>query len=556
MRVEMDAATAERAPAPPVTPPPARPRIDRFELALLALFGLISLWVLGLNLWQVVVHGRVWTGTDGLYLVDQQQYIAWIRSTAQHGLIANLFVLRGTPADYFQPAIMVSAGVTKLGVAPWLALLLWKPVAVGAFFFAARAYIHRSLAGLWERRIAMTLTLFFGCFTVVYGSFSVLGDLFPGFLSWGYVFALLALAAIAVALLRYDAAHRAGRVAWLPGVLGASATLLHPWQGELLIMIVLGGELMLGRLRTFDRRRLANIALTVGLTGLALLYYAILGRADTSWRLARDASRHDYPLWSLIVAVVPLLIPALFAYRGRPASFLSAATRAWPAAVLLLYFLSASALGATPLHAFQGITIPLAVLSIEGVRRTRVLRRTPHPRLAVALVVAVVTIPTTVWELGYAVDIAAPDPENPTFIHRDEQRALDYLAGLRQPGGVLTRSYLGAIVPAKTGRRVFVGDCLWSQPHCYERVHNARILFADQMPAAAARTFVRQSGAALLLADCESPVNLPRLLGPGMIAGSRRFGCARVYELDNPGPATGPLAQSRAHAAVRATRRQ
>src|SRR5436305_1627939 len=518
MRVETEAATAGRA-AAPLTPAPARPRFDRYELALLGLFALVSLWVLGLNLWQVVAHGRVWTGTDGLYLVDQQQYLAWISSASHHGLIANLFVLRPTPADYFQPAIAVSAAVTKLGVVPWLALLLWKPVAVAGFFFAARAYLHRSLAGMWERRIALTLTLFFGCFTVVYGSFSVLGDLWPGFLSWGYVFALVALAAIVVALVRYDTARRQGSVAWLPGVLGALATLLHPWQGELLILIVLGGELILGRASAIDRRRLANIALTVGLTGLALLYYAILGRADTSWRLARDASRHEYPLWSLIVAVVPLLIPAVFAYRGRPASFLAAATRAWPVAVLALFFLSASALGATPLHAFQGITIPLAVLAVEGVRRTRVLHRTSHPRLAIALVVAVVTIPTTVWELGYAIDIATPDPQNPTFIHRDEQRALNYLADNPKAGGVLTRSFLGALIPASTGRRVFVGDCLWSQPHCYERVHAVRILFAGQMPPATARTFVRQSGATFLLSDCESPVDPPQSLGPAVIAG-------------------------------------
>ena len=52
------------------------------------------------------------------------------------------------------------------------------------------------------------------------------------------------------------------------------------------------------------------------------------------------------------------------------------------------------------------------------------------------------------------------------------------------------------------------------------------------------------------------PVDLPKLLGPGMIAGSRRFGCARVYEVDRPGPATGFLAESGADAAVRATRRQ
>src|SRR5256885_9591699 len=140
MRLDIELAEAARVlPRRPVPPQRPRPRwkLDWFELAVLVAFAAVSLWVLGLNLWQVVAHGRVWTGTDGLYLVDQQQYLAWISSASHHGLIANLFVLRPTPADYFQPAIAVSAAVTKLGVVPWLALLLWKPVAVAMFFFAA-----------------------------------------------------------------------------------------------------------------------------------------------------------------------------------------------------------------------------------------------------------------------------------------------------------------------------------------------------------------------------------------------------------------------------------
>ena len=131
------------------------------------------------------------------------------------------------------------------------------------------------------------------------------------------MFGLLAIAAIVVALMRYDTARRRGKVVWLPGVLGACATLMHPWQGELLIMLIVGGELVAGRLRPLDRRRLALALLTIGLTVLPLLYYAVLGRADLSWKLARDASKHDYPLWSLLLAILPLLIPALLAYRRR-----------------------------------------------------------------------------------------------------------------------------------------------------------------------------------------------------------------------------------------------
>ena len=78
----------------------------------------------------MVVNGRVWTGTDGVYIVDQMQYLAWIRDASHHVLSSNLFVLRATPHDYFQPAVVISGAITALGVAPWLSLLLWKPVAV------------------------------------------------------------------------------------------------------------------------------------------------------------------------------------------------------------------------------------------------------------------------------------------------------------------------------------------------------------------------------------------------------------------------------------------
>ena len=97
---------------------------------MLLAFSAVSLFVLGADLWQVIVNGRVWTGTDGVYIVDQMQYLAWITDASKHILASNLFVLRDTPGDYFNPAVVVSGGLTALGMAPWLSLLLWKPVAV------------------------------------------------------------------------------------------------------------------------------------------------------------------------------------------------------------------------------------------------------------------------------------------------------------------------------------------------------------------------------------------------------------------------------------------
>lgn len=527
-------------------------RIDRFDMALLGVFAAISLWVLALDAWEVLARDRVWTGTDGVYIVDQMQYLAWIVGASRHLLSPNLFVLRPTPADYFQPAVAISGGLSALGVVPWLSLLLWKPVAVGGMFLGVRAYVRRSLDTVWTRRAALVLALFFASFTVAYDKFTVLGDLFPGFLSWGYTFALLALAAMVAAILLHDSARAAGQIRWAPALLGATASLLHPWHGELLIVIIVGAEVIMWRRHGW--RGIAMPVITLAGTGLPLLYYAVLGKTDLSWELARNASKHSFSLWPILLYLAPLAIPALLAY-GRPVrDFLDAATRFWPVASLLVFVVSGSAAGATPLHAFQGITIPLAVLAVRGVRDQRLVPAARGPG-AVWAVLALAVIPGTIGQLETARKLAAPTKDNANFIVRDEKRAVDYLATVKDPGGVLTRSYLGSIIPSRTGRRTLVGDCLWSQPGCIDRTHAAQDLFAGRMRQARARRFVRRSGARFLLADCQARANLSRLLG-SMVLSVKHFGCASVVEVDAPGPPAGPLAESPRDAVVRAQRRQ
>src|SRR6478735_8729103 len=127
MRAEVtdaDQAVLDRDIGPPsVRPTGRRRKLDAFDRAVLLVFAAISMWVVVVDLWQVVVNGRVWTGTDGVYIVDQMQYLAWIRDASPHVLSSNLFVLRATPHDYFQPAVVISGAITALGVAPWLSLL-------------------------------------------------------------------------------------------------------------------------------------------------------------------------------------------------------------------------------------------------------------------------------------------------------------------------------------------------------------------------------------------------------------------------------------------------
>jgi hypothetical protein len=147
-----------------------------------------------------------------------------------------------------------------------------------------------------------------------------------------------------------------------------------------------------------------------------------------------------------------------------------------------------------------------------------------------AVAVALFTIPATVKELSVAHSLAAPTRGNANFIASDERSALDYLAHDKQPGSVVTQPYLGAAVPGRTGRRTYVGNCLWSEPDCNGRATTSRALFNGALTPSAARSFVLTSGARFLLADCTTRADMRKLLGP-LIRSAHGFGCATVYEV-------------------------
>jgi len=560
VRVQSPLAVTASGPAPVSPPAAGQRRLDRFEIGLLAVFGALSMWVVALDVWHATADGLVWTGTDGYYIVDQMQYLSWIQSAAHHGLISNLFVLRSTPSDYFQPAILISGLITALGAAAWLSLLLWKPVAVLALFLATRAVVNRSFAGGAQRRAALTLGLLFGSFTVIYGNLGIVGDMMPTWSSWGYPFGLLAVALMVFALVRYDRSRGSGRPDWVPGLLGAIASTLHPWQGETLVLLIVGAELLRWRdmllwWRTEQWRRLALPLLTVALTAAPLMYYLLLGHLDLSWKLARVNSKHAFPFTAILIGAAPLAIVALLGYRGRADSFLELLLRVWAPVAVLIYILSATGLSATPLHAFDGITVPLAVLAVKGVTRSR-LGSLPRGRLVAGAVIALGVVPANAYALATAHEFVDPTAGNANFITHDERLALAYLAKDPDSGGVLTQFYLGEAVPGRTGRRTFVGDCLWSEPNCMPRSLAADALFTGTDSTAVARRFVRQTGARFVLASCSrTDVNLERTLG-SLIVSTRHFGCATVYELDPPTAATGPLADLPGNAVVRAPRRQ
>jgi hypothetical protein len=85
-------------------------------------------------------------------------------------------------------------------------------------------------------------------------------------------------------------------------------------------------------------------------------------------------------------------------------------------------------------------------------------------------------------------------------------------------------------VPAETGRRTFVGDCLWSQPNCVSRSQITQMIFDGSLPALTTRWLLEQIGARFVLADCQSRADLAAVLAP-LTTSVHRFGCATVYTM-------------------------
>src|SRR5436305_2008428 len=112
---------------------------------------------------------------------------------------------------------------------------------------------------------------------VFFGSCGTRGDVWLPFWSWCYPFGLMAIAAMVAGLVSYNRARAAGIGMLQAPVFGLLAAWLHPWQGETLILVVLGGEVVSALLhsdreedRIALRRRLLLLTATVIATALPL----------------------------------------------------------------------------------------------------------------------------------------------------------------------------------------------------------------------------------------------------------------------------------------------
>ncbi len=521
---------------------------SRTELLVLALFCLVSLWVLALDLRQVAVHGLHWTGTDGIFVTDQATYLGWIVDASHHWLAGNPFDLRSTPADFFQPLVFISGRLVAVGVAPWVALLVWKPFAVLGMAAAALGLVRATITGTARRVAALALALLFvGPGALVAGRVlhvnpgmdlrwhQVTFDSSLTFWSWGYSFGLIAAAAATFAILQWAR----GRSMWSVALLAALASSLHPWQGAELILTLGAAELLGGR------RRWRQTLTIIVAAALPLLYFMILNRSDAAWGLAQRLTHSPFPVWMALVTLAPLAVPAALAYRRPAADDLQRALRVWPLATAAVFLVSETRLSAAPTHALLGVTIPLGVLAVQGVapllRAGAADEGSSPPRrqwippagLAVATALVLLAVaPALIDQLVTArqvVRAGSGGASGPLFIAAGERRALDFLAGDPRPGGVLTDFRLGTVVPAIAQRRTWVGNFYYT-PHEGRRSAQATALLTGQLPPAGAQALVRASGARFVLAGCGSTASLAERLGPLVIA-IHHFGCATVLDV-------------------------
>ncbi len=520
--------------------------LEPWELAVLAALAVVGSLPLLALIWDAVANNKVWLGTDGGPVIqDQMQYVNWIRDASEHVLISNHYQAEASKASYLHPGALISGALVALGLSPAAGYLLWKPFAIVALFAAVAAFVRRTLPPGAGRPAALVLALFFLPPTTLFvkdhiGLTIATGEVWPVDMLWGYFFSALAVSALVGAIVLYERDRAAGRVTVWPALLAFFATWLQPWEGALVLGVVIGAELVLELLRRRSRRELPPgpaprmlarlLAPLAVATAVPLAYYVVLGRVDPAWSI--DPGVHDFldpPWWAIFVTIAPLALPALLAYRQLPTTFHEAAVRVWPVAALVLYWLLTNLYpGHYAPHALRGISIPLAVLAVSGIASLGLRVSRPVALGAIAAAVLVLTVPATVDRLQEARDRINRN-SGPYFLNPGERDALSYLDRLDTPGAVYAPVGMGQLIPARTGRHTSVGNLFWT-PDYLRRRQYTDLLFQGRIAPVATRAIVQSSQARFILAGCTGTTDLTPVLR-GLVTSIEHFGCATVYTL-------------------------
>jgi hypothetical protein len=515
--------------------------LDRFEWAALLALLALSFAVLGGLLLRVWTKGGIVTGSDGFLVVDQLQYLNWLRQAGEHGAAANLYDLSPGPHSFVHPGVLISGLLNALGLGMVAAYAVWKPVACGALFAGALLYTRRFLGRRDDRRLALVLALFTVLPTAVVVGWAGFGDnrtkfefdfatneLWPGNYLWGYMFTAIAVGLLPLALLAYER-----RRLVVAAALGLLAAWLQPWQGVTFALVIGVAELvqvLRGRRGVGDAAR--DLALPGVATAAPLVYYLLLSKLDDAWRLAGEANARDvisvWPWWVAALVLAPLAIPAALAYRMEARDFGDVALRVWPIAALVVFF---QPFGTFPAHAFQGMLLPLVVLAMLAVRAR--LGDRPLPAVPAIAIAALLIVPGTLYQVDNMRD-AVNLGFQAHFLETGEHDALRHLDATAEPGGVLAPVYSGTLVPAYTGRETWIGAGSWT-PDFAERHARSEDLFGGRLDRAAAEALVRESGARFVLSDCHGRADIGPLI-ERVTDPPQRFGCATVWHVRSTQP--------------------
>jgi len=527
---------------------------------LVAVFAVASFALFGLEAVDATANNRVYLGAASATAQDSMQYLAWATDAAHHGLIANLYGFHNGGHVFFHPIWLIT-GLLHIdaGVSYLLLLGLWQAAALILLVIAVRRYAQLVLGNdARARAISLTLALFlvspFYLFVVnlhvkINGQWTsrLNGESYAvQWISGYFPIALTVTAMIGylIALERLLGTHdrpavggellpRAGFAA---AALGATAALLHPWQGTELAILTVGVAIW-GRLRL---RCILRLLLPLAAIALPLLYYLILPKIDAGWATANRASGPylpSIPLLGWLTTFGPVVLASIPGWRTRATSDRQRLLRLWPIAVLITYV----AVPTGKYQAFAGVSVPLALLTVQGWRRVLEERRLAgrNPRVLRFLVTAGVVVlvfgaaPSTAWLLTnrrLAIQAVAE-------LDRPDANALDYLA--RQPrGGVLSTAKVGIWVPALTDDSTYVGQFVWT-PQWPRRLNYVSRLFdypgKPPLSPAAELALIEQPGVRYVLEPCGAREKLWPLLEPRGYS-RHAFGCASLYSPGRSAP--------------------
>ena len=429
--------------------------------------------------------------------------------------------------DHF-PIFFLSGLLTRAGLDVRIAWLLWIPIAAFVLVAGFDRYVRALVAGARAQAAALLLALFY-CSPIAAAIYWIAhphGDpfthlvlttyyLFPAGSVWGYPQIAIALGLMPVCFL---AVTDERSPPWLAPVAGALVSFLHPWQG-LTVLIV---HALVG----LSSRALRTTRLLVAMIGAAapLGYYWIIERTDPRFELtARNTAIDTAPLWVLAAVFVPLAFAVVGALRASRESVLDRQLVFWPLVALFEYeFVQA----AWKPYFLLGATLPLAILVVRGVLA---LRPSFRPALAIVALLAL-TIPGIVWLGNLLRDREAGTARGAYLLKPGEARALAYVADAPRRGSVLSAGLLAPAAWALTDRDSWAASRL-TDPEFAVGGAEANRLIAGEFGAGTARRFVTRTGAAFVVSGCRPPgPDLSSSLGP-LVAQTRRFGCAAVYEL-------------------------